>query len=1112
MKLCKKIISFFILTCLVYTTSFAQSLSFPVELFRIENGLSQNTVNSVYIDTYGFLWVGTQDGLNKYDGYKFQKFRHRPEEKEITISNNFIRTISENKKGELMVITPDGVNTINRKTGNFTHNLHLKRHQESKHKSSALFSFQDKKGIIWFATENGLDMYNPKTHKAEYFEHSYGELSNRSQENKYTLSEDKNGILWMGSKSGLVSFNKVTHQFNNYLPFDKSEISKNEVTSVYIAQNGIIWVGTQAGFFKFKDKKFYRIPPPTHKENVKNANQINTIYEDSRGLIWVGTKEGLFSYNEKKSSLNFIVLNDKQNHDLSRRNILSLTQDRSEILWIGTNTGLVKLNLKKLNFQLHRKSFNDESFSSKKIYSIFAKDENTLWLGTRGQGLNSFNTKTGKVVIYSNENFQNHLPDKENEVSTIYKDNDSTIWIGTMNGIFIYEESSNKFIDFLSYFKTGLKSLHFDNNRVMEIIQDRKGNYWFASKNGLFMFNKKQLISFFYNNTSENTISSNQTVDVIEDFQGHIWIATENGLNRYNHDKKSFDLFTNEYDGLSNNSILSLFQSSDSTLWIGTETGLNWLSKKSRSKDGEREMFSYYTEANGLTNDFIYCIEEDKFGIIWVSTNKGVSSIDPSGARKDIIHNFDISDGLQAYEFNIGSSYNDSKSEKIYFGGVNGFNSFSPSKILSNPYTPEVMITHFSKAASGENKETRIPENHIIELEPNENSFRIDFRVLEFTMPKKNKFKYRLLGLGSTDTVWISTYDNFASYPMIPSGDYTFEVMGANNDEIWNKKPATLQINIATPLHKTYAAYIVYLTMGVFFILFIINLYATNTRNEKVRNIQIKEKNDELRAQQEVLKDIVKETNDSITYASRIITAMMPSEAYFKKLLPQSFIYFKPKSVVSGDFYWIEKRGDIIITAAVDCTGHGVPGAFMSIVGMNLLRTIIDTDPKSPAEILNLMNKSVTKIFEQKTKQELSVSDGMDMSLCMINVKAKKLQFAGAKNPLYIMRNSSLTELKADRFSIGPDYNSESQSFNNHTFDLEEDDVLYMFSDGFVDQFGGEKGKKFKFRKFRRMLLMMHEKSPEIQKDKIHATFTNWTKGYEQIDDILILGIKPLQY
>jgi serine phosphatase RsbU (regulator of sigma subunit)/tetratricopeptide (TPR) repeat protein len=271
---------------------------------------------------------------------------------------------------------------------------------------------------------------------------------------------------------------------------------------------------------------------------------------------------------------------------------------------------------------------------------------------------------------------------------------------------------------------------------------------------------------------------------------------------------------------------------------------------------------------------------------------------------------------------------------------------------------------------------------------------------------------------------------------------------------------------------------------------------------------EIEERNRAIEAAYSMIEEKNKDITDSIRYAERIQQAILPPDSLWKSVLPESFVFYKPKDILCGDFYWLEKRDDDVFIAAVDCTGHGVPGALMSIVGYNLLnKAVLEQGILAPSDILNQLNKWVTVTLRQ-TMHESSVRDGMDISFCKINMRTRELQFAGAYNPLYIVREETLIEIKADKFPVGIFLNEEMRAFTNHTVQLEEGDVIYMFSDGFPDQFGGEKGKKFKMSRFRDLLVSISRKEPALQKNIIDASFEQWKGRFEQTDDVLVVGVK----
>ena len=285
--------------------------------------------------------------------------------------------------------------------------------------------------------------------------------------------------------------------------------------------------------------------------------------------------------------------------------------------------------------------------------------------------------------------------------------------------------------------------------------------------------------------------------------------------------------------------------------------------------------------------------------------------------------------------------------------------------------------------------------------------------------------------------------------------------------------------------------------------------------NERILEDKVRQRTAEVVAQKEEIneqrmqiEEYFVQVTDSIKYAKKIQEAILPPESFVKRLLPDSFILYRPKDIVSGDFYWLGEVGEKVFFAAVDCTGHGVPGAFMSIVGYNQLKqALIITEGSSPAEMLNQLNKGVTETLHQKDADSTS-RDGMDIAMCSLNMETLELEYAGAFNPLYLLREGEIVQFKADKFPIGSSVNAKHNAFTNHSIQLEKGDQLYIFSDGYADQFGGSRGKKFMYKRFRELLLSVEKQSLNKQREVLHESLYEWMQGEEQVDDILVMGVR----
>jgi len=470
---------------------------------------------------------------------------------------------------------------------------------------------------------------------------------------------------------------------------------------------------------------------------------------------------------------------------------------------------------------------------------------------------------------------------------------------------------------------------------------------------------------------------------------------------------------------------------------------------------------------------------------------------------------FNLFDGLQNYEFNLGAAYK-SPSGEMFFGGISGLNYFYPDSITFNENLPAVTFTNFEIA--GELGMTSFPLERALSVEvmKGDRIFTIGFTALDFTSPENNHYSYRMVKQGLTGS-WIDIGNQHSvTFYNLPPGTYILSARGSNNDIIWNPNEVSITVDVAFPFWYSWKAYLIYGLLAALLIYLLIQLRTLSLRrsNRILKEKEIAAKEIDKQREELIVKN--RSITDSIVYAQRIQLALLPSTEMFKKVLSNSFVLYKPKDIVSGDFYWINADREKIFVAAVDCTGHGVPGAFVSIIGFELFRKITSSESsKDPAEILGSLNKNFTEIFSDG--HHVYLNDGMDLSLCVLDRNEKYLEYAGAFNPLYVIRDETIIEIKANRFSVGADMRLArgELNFKSHKVLLQKDDILYLFSDGYADQFGGPEGKKFKYRRFRHLLLTIHKIPMEKQLAILDASIEEWKGDYDQVDDIMVIGIRP---
>ncbi len=1057
--------------------------------YTINDGLSNNQVTSILQDSLGFLWIGTLDGLNRYDGYHFKIFRNQYLS-DHSISNNQIHDLCKDSNNNVWIATRNGLNQYQFIHNEFINYLHDEKDTNSI-SNNIIFEicFTGNNQLI-LLTNSGIDVFHIQSGQLKRVFHKM--VTNQESNTDY---RDYHILSFESSKKIIIDMAGIFFLLN---------LDNNTCENITSARTNkrkevlMIEPNKNHSFLQVDDTAALAIKKELQDasfQSISMNGNIHVIYNYSKNKHWLGTSKGLAEYDKRNS--NPLSMNADLNHDLMTLDnppeVNAIFEDLSKIIWIGTSHGLIKHDKKGKKFKQYSYTAEDKPlFSNNMVGSIFLLNDSLLFVGTWGSGLHVYNRNNGKIKQYHSTNHQL----VNDFINVLHDGSGNKLWIGTRNGVNIYNTVTGEIADFADIIPQS-QSL-FNNNRVFTILEDSGDNIWFGTYKGLHKYHKDQLTSY-YAHQEDAFLPSNTVFKIIEDNRNNLWIGTDKGLVQYDPVTKNRVHYKNRAKDrkrkLSSSSVYSILEASDNTLWVGTLTGLNHIYPETGKVD-------IYTESVGLPNNMIYGILEDNHQNLWMSTNKGIVRFNPG--EKEFI-SYDVYDGLQSYKYNAGAYYK-SKDGEMFFGGINGLNSFYPDSVLRNNYLPKIAITSFTAYTPNGPKEININNANGITIPYDNNYFKIEFAALDFSRPEKNQFQYMLEGVSDN---WIHVGNNHsATFSNIPPGNYVFKVKGSNNDGVWSDKISDISIDIQAPFWQKRIAYVFY---GILILAIIFIIFQIRTKNLRKLNRILKEKElagIELGNQREQLMHKNKSITDSIHYAKRIQEALLPSEKYFKSLLPSSFILYMPKDIVSGDFYWINQTDDKIFLAVVDCTGHGVPGAFMSIIGFELLGNITTIEKIMDAsEILNRLNKGVSETFGIDN-DEYDLKDGMDLSLCVIDKKNKTLEYAGAFNPLYVIKDNKIIEYKADRYTIGM-LNDPDESFTKHAIPLEEVEMIYMFTDGYTDQFGGPEEKKFKFRRFRHLLLTIHKLSLNKQKLFLQESLEKWKRDLEQVDDILVIGINP---
>ena len=1093
-KICLKLL--FTLLFLGNVSLFAQELKFAH--ITAEQGLSMGAVNCVLQDSRGFMWFGTQDGLNKYDGYSITVYKHNQQDSN-SLANNFIYSLFEDKNGVLWIGTNGGgLDAFNLSTGKFTHYISKQNSKNSLSNNNVRAILEDKDGILWIGTDEGLNAFDRKTKNFTRYLNNPKDPNSISNNSAWCLLEASDGRIWIGTYGGgLNVFDKKNKSFKNYQELDsKGQLiyeNANKVRSILEDKDGIFWIGTYGEGVQIFDPKTGKYLNHL-KNNPSNPNslindRITSVTEDANGILWIGTYGGgVDQYYKKTGRFRHFYYDEKNQNSLNSNQIKYILHDKVGSVWVGTEGGGINVHFRSSSkFKYYKKrDDSNNSLITNDVFSILEDRDGILWIGTKNGGLTTLDRKTDTYVQYP------HLSVANNKtVLSLCEDKEGLIWIGTWGGgLLSYDKRTKKATSYPTFTPQ-------DNATIVTIYEDKKGLIWIGTYGGgLFSYNKTK--KEFINYNSDNGLTSNNIYTIFQDSNNNIWVGTEGGgVNKIDATTKKIKSYTRDekQNSISSNSINHIYEDFQGNIWFGTTNGLNKLNYKT-------DQFTHFFEKDGLPNAYIYCILPDKNGNLWMTTNKGISKFNPNVSNIDgsAFRNYDVNDGLQGLEHNQGAFFKSKKTGEMFVGGVNGFNAFFPEKIIDNQNIPTVRITSYKRFGAEVEMDTLIYDKKYIELSWRQNFFSFEFVALDYQMPGKNKYSFKLEGV---DENWSpASTQRYASYTELRGGDYIFRVRAANNDGIWNNDGVTLHIRINPPFWQTKWFYTlcVILVIGGFWGFL---KYRTSAikRENKVLEEKVEERTQEL-AQKN------KDITSSIQYAKRIQLAILPPLEQIYKHFPESFVVYKPKDIVSGDFYWFGVKNGKKIIATVDCTGHGVPGAFMSMIGHNLLNQIISENGiTEPDLILNALHQGVQAALKQGTNV-VDTSDGMDVALCSIDTQTNEVKYSGAYRPLYIVNGAEFKKIDADKNPIGGSQLDPDRKFTCHTIQLKKGDTLYMSSDGYADQFGGEKGKKFMVKRFNELLLSMQDKNMQAQANELEQTFNQWKGSYQQVDDILVIGIR----
>ncbi len=1019
--------------------------------YTLEDGLSHPYVYTINNDTEGFLWVGTGEGLCKFDGFSFSV-----SEADDTLTNGFVTSSLLDSEGRLWFGHNSGEITYY-KHGGFT------KIPTDEYTSSTIIDISESPtGEMFFASQNSGVLRVSKEDKVDTFKNAFT--------NKLLSSLEilKNGYLIVGAHDGLYLYQSTGSEIEEIQKIEGLPYSL--ITTIVPVKNDDVeafWLGTEdEGFWKiiFKSETYdvFEIEH-TAKDFGLEWGNVQQLEYDQLGNLWVSTfGSGIYKLLYDKEPGRFISqVHYNKGNGLSNDYVKDLFTDWEGNIWIGTYGGGLSLSVDEA-FSFRFQSVDD--FPSD--ITAIARSENYLWLGSKAKLLR-YHTESGEKKIFTTSQ---GLP--QDKITALYADKEA-IWLGTESeGVYTLNSANNRF---QSYYDP-------DNSLEKQInhITADDNFIWISTGNGAVRVSRvdsqRELFNT-YKGWPHNDISS-----IYIDSQNRAWVATKsNGI---------FVVGSNESFSIEGNVKLefaSITEDMNGDIWAATYG------------DGvfkfHEDSLQYFSSDDGLRSNYCYSIASDSKGHIWIGHRLGLSRINIESGEIQI---FSKDAGITG-DCNR-NAFIKSATGELLFGTTEGVIQYDPRKDRENVNPPRIAITNLQF------NDQKFPAESIV-LPYDAYKVEIDYVGVSFSDPQSVHYQYKLEGY---DFEWSDkTKQRKVVYPRLEDGDYVLKIKACNADGFCTEAPLDLSIKIKAPIWKRWWFLLSSAVILIGAVWFLIK-YRERKQKEMQEYLEkeLASRTKEVMSQRDLLEQKNRDITDSINYAKRIQQSILPSVVSLNEMFTGSFVFYKPRDIVSGDFYWYDRvNDDKFLIVCADSTGHGVPGAFMSMIGTTLIKDIcMREDVNSPSEILAKLDAELQGTLNQNVDAETS-NDGMDIIVCEIDVHTHYMRFASAMRPIILYKKKQLQYVMGNKCSIGG-MQDDQKRFENIGFQLEKGDIVYMFSDGYPDQFGGPRGKKFKLARLKNLLTDICVLPMDEQHDKVSDAFKAWKGKHYQVDDVLFMGVK----
>jgi signal transduction histidine kinase/ligand-binding sensor domain-containing protein/CheY-like chemotaxis protein len=774
------------------------------EQLSVEHGLAQETVLAIAQDKQGFIWLGTQAGLTRFDGYRTINYKSAVSDP-YSLADNWVRVLHLDRAGQLWVGTDGGLDRYDSASKTFTHFLPHESAQRGNGNRHVRAIADDGLGGLWVASADGLHHFDPSTQRFTSWHHDPADAGSLANDHVNALALDVAGRLWVGTAAGLDMLPPGGTRFQHHTVDASGDSKFNSVVALQVDSAQTLWVGTQGGLERWRllgaQPQRQRVG---QREGLPDGVSITALYQDAESNLWAGSlADGLFRWLPAESRMVQYQHQVSDTHSVADNQISALFRDRVGTFWVGTwNDGASRVDMGSGGFaRIVRQAEQPNALSDNKIRAILPDGRGKLWLGSSG-GLNLFDPVSGASKVWRHD-AQRSDSISDDQVTALWREKNGNLWLGGPAGV-----------NHLNLASGAIRALSFvrgdpASDTIRNIVGDRSGILWIASRGGLHRLDPQTMAvrTFRHDPADSGSLSDNVVRPILEDRSGRLWIGTFNGLDLLDRKSGKFRHFRRDPSdphSLSHDEVHYLYEDARGTIWVGTAAGLN---RMEVAADGAVR-FRRYLRKDGITDDAIASILPDDAGNLWLSTNSGLSRLN---IETGLVRNYSGADGTIEGAYFDGAALR-TPDGTLYFGGFNGITAFAPGDVRENSVAPTVAITDFQifnkslKPGQGEHPDvlkTAIEHTSALTLLEGDSVFSLEFAALHYAAPQRNRFAYQLQGF---DQDWVVTDSSkrFATYTNLDPGKYVFRVKAANKDGIWNDNAATLEITIQPPFWKTW--------------------------------------------------------------------------------------------------------------------------------------------------------------------------------------------------------------------------------------------------------------------------------------------------------------------